>query len=111
MNSRIRLLAICIPFMMYGCMNFPIEGDCNKSLKTETETVHCSMYGFNWDDNIRKVRKANNGLGLAKVEYNMNGLDLLVGALTLGLYVPVEIEYWTEAEKTIPRLPKKKKAK
>jgi hypothetical protein len=99
-----------LAFTFAGCMNLPIEGDCNKSLKTEQETVHCSMYGFNWDDNTRIVRKTKDGIALAKVEYNMNGLDLFLGAITLGLYVPVELEYWPEAAKTIERLPKKSKA-
>ena len=110
MKLGIAVLVLSVSLFMSGCMNFPIEGDCNKSLKTEQETVHCSMYGFNWDDNTRIVRKTKDGLGLARVEYNMNGLDLFIAAVTLGLYVPVEVEYWPEAAKTIERLPKKSKA-
>jgi len=90
-------------------MSIPIEGDCAKTpdSKYGQETVHGSFYGFNWDDDTRQVRKATNGLGLAKVEYRSNFLYALLSVVSLGAYVPADVDYWAEAPKTIDRLPKK----
>lgn len=103
------LAAICIIGILTGCASFPIEGDCPKTPDSRygRETVHGSFYGFHWDDNSRKIRKADGGLGLAKVEYRTNLLYILASVCTLGLYVPVDIDYWVEGPAEIKRLPKK----
>jgi hypothetical protein len=103
------LAIICALSILAGCMSFPIEGDCPKTPDSiyGKETVHGSFYGFNWDDSNRQVRKANNGLGLAKVEYRTNLLYLVISLASMGTYVPVDVDYWVEAPKTIDRLPRK----
>ena len=103
------LLGCVLLSLAMGCMNVPIEGDCPKTpdSKFGTETVHGSYYGFNWDDDTRQVRKAAEGLGLAKVEYRSNFVYALVSVLSLGAYAPVDVDYWVESPDTIHRLPKK----
>ena len=95
--------------MLSGCMHIAVEGDCPKTpdSKYGQETVHGSFYGFNWDDDTRHVRKADNGLGLAKVEYRTNFFYALVSVVTLGVYSPMDVDFWVEAPETIRRLPKK----
>lgn len=93
-----------------GCMQFAIEGDCPKTPDSvfEKETVHGSFYGFNWDDKTRNVRKSSDRLGIAKVEYHTNVFYSIVSLMSLGLYVPVDIDYWIEGPAIIERMPKKK---
>lgn len=95
--------------VLTGCMNFAIEGDGPKTpdSKFGRETIHGSYYGFNWDDTSRVVRKADDGLGLAKVEYRSNFFYALVSVVSLGAYAPVDVDYWVESPETIKRLPKK----
>jgi hypothetical protein len=102
-------VAIFILCLLTGCMSVPIEGDCPKTpdSKFGKETVHGSFYGFNWDDNSRNVCKAKDRLGLAKVEYRTNFFYALVSVASLGIYAPVNVDYWVEAPQTISRLPKK----
>jgi hypothetical protein len=103
------LIVACAVSMLSGCMHFAVEGDCPKTpdSKYGQETVHGSFYGFNWDDNTRNVRKADNELGLAKVEYRTNFFYALVSVVTLGVYAPVDVDFWVCAPETIRRLPKK----
>jgi len=103
------LVAVYAVSILSGCMSVPIEGDCPKTpdSKYGRETVHGSFYGFNWDDNTQQVRKVNNGLGLAKVEYRTNFFYSVLSVVSLGAYVPVDVDYWVEAPRTIDRLPKK----
>jgi hypothetical protein len=109
MKRLFALIALCAVISMSACMNFPIEGDCPKTPDSHygKETIHGSFYGFNWDDNTREVRKANNGLGLAKVEYRTNFFYALISVFSLGAYVPVDVDYWVEAPKEKSLLPKK----
>ncbi|MCU0857196.1 MAG: hypothetical protein MUC65_02175 [Pontiellaceae bacterium] len=95
--------------ILTGCMNLVIEGDCPKTQDSKfgSETIHGSYFGFNWDDDSREVRKADDGLGLAKVEYRSNFFYALVSVFSAGLYAPVDIDYWIESPQTITRLPKK----
>ena len=103
------LIVACTVSILSGCMHFAVEGGCPKTpdSKYGQETVHGSFYGFNWDDNTRQVRKANNGLGLAKVEYHTNFFYSVLSIVSLGAYVPLDVDYWVEAPRTIDRLPKK----
>ena len=48
---------------------------------------------------------------LAKVEYRSNFFYALVSVVSLGIYAPVDVDYWVEAPKTIERLPKKNKGR
>jgi hypothetical protein len=103
------LIVACTVSMLSGCMHFAVEGDCPKTSDSKygQETVHGSFYGFNWDDDTRHVRKADNRLGLARVEYRTNVFYVLVSVITLGLYAPVDLDYWVCAKEVIDRLPKK----
>jgi hypothetical protein len=109
MNWTYKLVAVCLVSILTACTHFAIEGDCPKTPDSiyGQETVHGSMYGFNWDDNSRQVRKAGNRLGLARVEYRTNALYTLLSIVTLGLYVPVDVDYWVEAPDRIEHPPKK----
>lgn len=109
MNPHVVLTTICTLLLLEGCMCIPIEGDCPKTpdSKFGRQTVHGSFYGFNWDDDSRPIRVADNRLGLAKVEYRTNFFFSLISVASLGAYAPVYMDYWIEAPKTIERLPKK----
>ena len=103
------LIAIFVLSLLTGCMTVATEGDCPQTpdSKSTKETVCGSFYGFNWDDDCRNVRKADNGLGLYRVEYRTNFFYALVSVATLGIYAPVDVDYWVEAPPTIGRLQKK----
>lgn len=105
------ILSVIFVMVLSGCMQFAIEGDCPKTpdSKFGKETIHGTFYGFNWDDGSRKVKKSDKGLGIYKVEYYTNPLYAFISIISLGLYVPVDVDYWIEGPKTIRRLPKKKK--
>lgn len=98
MKSFKLITAVLTAVIFCSCARIQIEGDCNKSRQSNREVVQASLYGFNWDDDSRQIRKTYDGLGLAAVEYNVNGVDLLLSCLSLGFYVPVKIEYWLEAD-------------
>ena len=80
-----------------SCMTFELEGDGIKSPDSchGGETIHGSMYGFQWTDHV--IEKCTDQHGLYRVEFHTNGLLLLVSALTLGLYVPQTVEWWCDA--------------
>ena len=60
----------------------------SKSIK---ETIHSSLYGFSWGD--RHVFKKDTS-GFSKVNVSTNGVYLLASLLSIGLYVPYDVQYW-----------------
>lgn len=103
------LIVACAVSILSGCMHVAVEGDCPKTPDSiyGQESIHGSFYGFNWDDDTRQVRKTDGELGLARVEYRTNFFYALVSVVTLGMYAPVDVDFWGCAPGTIRRLPKK----
>ena len=99
------VIVACTVNMLSGCMHFAVEGDCPKTpdSKYSKETIHGSFYGFNWDDDTRSAREVDKRLGLAKVEYRTNFFYALISVVTLGVYAPMNLDYWVCAD-TISRL-------
>lgn len=99
-NMKIFLKAtvlVCLAGCLSGCMSFELEGDGLKTPKSShgVETVHGSLYGFEWAS--RNIVKSSDGLGLYRVEYHTNALYILVSTCSLGLYVPQTVEWWCQA--------------
>jgi hypothetical protein len=98
---RAPLLAALI-LALSGCMTFELEAAAveaghGMSAASTSETVHGSWWGFKWSDHV--VEKGAEGdYGLYRVEYHTNALFSVVSVLTLGLYVPQTVEWWTLVE-------------
>lgn len=78
-------------------MSFELEGDGQLTPESvcQSETVHGSLYGFEWKDRV--VTKCSDNLGLYRVEFHTNAAYLLVSTLSLGLYVPQTVEWTCQA--------------
>ncbi len=76
-----------------ACATFEVEGSgyITPDATTGSETVHGSLYGFQWRQ--FEVEKCGSD-SLFRVEYHTNAGLLLVSVLTLGLYVPQTVEWW-----------------
>ncbi|MCP4049639.1 MAG: hypothetical protein GY730_02920 [bacterium] len=107
-NNVLMLLTIVFSMIFTSCMKVTVEGDGAKTpdSKFGKETIYGTFYGFNWNDRYRKVRKAENGLGLFRVEYTTNAAYTTLSIVSLGLCVPVDIDYWVESPSEIRRLEK-----
>lgn len=79
-----------------GCATMTIEGDGQKTPKSEhgTHTAHASYYGFVWSE--PPVEKCENGQGLYRVRVHTNALYSLLSIVSLGLYVPQTAEWWCD---------------
>ena len=75
----------CLAFalILAGCVNFPIEGSGTPQKTNGYETIHGSYYGFKWQE--YDIKKAKDYLYSA------------AAVLTLGLYVPQDVEWWVQA--------------
>ncbi len=91
-------MAIFIPLVIAStaCQVINIEGDGVPDRHGLPETIHSSYYGFNWCD-YDEV-KASSQQGLYRVRVSDSYLNALVGVVSLGLYKPITIEYWTAKE-------------
>lgn len=80
-------------------MTFSVEGDVAKTpdSKTRSETIHGSLYNFNWSP--WTVEKCDNRKALARVRYHTNALYLLTSVITLGIYTPQNVTWWCGGEK------------
>ncbi len=79
-----------------ACSTFEIEGrgSVKPDAITGSETVHGSLYGFQWSPfAIEKCGDDN----LFRVEYHTNAALLAASVLSLGLYVPQTVEWWCDA--------------
>ena len=92
--SRIQIL--CLSLLLPGCMTFSIQGDGEKTPRSDsgTETVHGSLYNFSWSQT--PVDHCDNGEGLYRVRFHTNAAYILVSAVSLGLYVPQTLTWWCE---------------
>lgn len=82
-----------------GCMTFTLEGDLPKTpdSKTRSETIHGSLYGFEWSAWV--VEKCANRQGIARVRSHTNAVYLLASVASLGLYVPHNVTWWCDGAK------------
>eukprot|EP00831_Metopus_contortus_P037825 TRINITY_DN2979_c0_g4_i1.p2 TRINITY_DN2979_c0_g4~~TRINITY_DN2979_c0_g4_i1.p2 ORF type:complete len:442 (-),score=67.97 TRINITY_DN2979_c0_g4_i1:1176-2501(-) len=95
MKSLFYILGAGLVLTLSGCMNASIEGSGTPQLTNGEEIIHGSFYGFKWKES--SVKKAKDGLGLYRIIYHTNYLYSSVAVLSLGLYVPQEIEWWVQA--------------
>jgi hypothetical protein len=72
------------------------EGE-GMSADSTSETVHGSWWGYKWRDHVVE-KGGEDDFGLYRVEYHTNALFSIVSVLTLGLYVPQTVEWWTLIE-------------
>lgn len=98
------LLLPCIAIAT-ACMELTLEGSGSPKPIYHVETIHTSYYGFTWSHFDSK--KATDGIGLYRVVYHTNYLYSLIGVLTLGLYEPIQVQWWLQQppdthEKVIP---------
>jgi len=79
-----------------GCATMTIEGDGMKTPESETGThiKHGSFYSIVWSE--PPVEKCDNGRGLYRARYHTNGVYVLASVLSLGLYVPMTVEWWCD---------------
>ncbi|MFA7231864.1 MAG: hypothetical protein WC071_11395 [Victivallaceae bacterium] len=95
MKLFLQTVCLTFAFILAGCTNFPIEGSGTPEKTNGHETIHGSFYGFKWQE--YEIKKAKDGLGLYRVICHANYLYSATAVLTLGLYVPQEIEWWIQA--------------
>ncbi len=117
MNKIMRISVVfLVSISCTGCFmtSFLVEGGLKEgrdevSASSEQETIHGSLYGFEWSKRTRKKSQDN---GLYKVEVSTNGLYLIASVITLGFYVPQDVQWWLVQEKRPPTnnpyVPKKK---
>ncbi len=96
-NVLLTIFSAVALIIISGCMSFELEGDGLKTPKSAhgSETVHGSLYGFEWSS--REIEKCSDNLGLLRVEYHTNILYILASTCSLGLYVPQAVEWWCQA--------------
>ena len=95
MKLKIYSLILALSITSFGCTSFVVEGGGNKAAASGTETIHTSLYGFDWSDRP-KVKSSKEGL--YKIEVSTNGFYVLASALSLGLYVPQDVQWWLQKE-------------
>ena len=96
MNMFRNLVILFSVICLSACTTFEIEGrgSVKPDAITGSETVHGSLYGFEWRPfAIEKCGDDN----LFRVEYHTNALLLAASVLSLGLYVPQTVEWWCDA--------------
>ncbi len=95
MKIGIHSLLLALALTSLRCTSFIVEGGKNKAASSGTETIHSSLYGFNWAERS-KVKSSTEGI--YRIEASTNGLYLFVSAISLGLYVPQDIQWWLQKE-------------
>ena len=97
--SRI-VFGLILILMVPGCMTFTLEGDLLKTpdSKTESETFHGSLYGFDWSSDWI-VKKCPPRQGIMRVRSHTNAVYLLASVASLGLYVPHNVTWWCDGAK------------
>lgn len=99
MNRARILLLLLASSALPACSTFELEGSgsITPEAVTGSETVHGSLYGFQWKE--FDIEKCGNNT-LFRVEYHTNAGLLLASLLTLGLYVPQTVEWWCNSPST-----------
>jgi hypothetical protein len=102
MSHLPRLLAIVAAFSLFGCYHATVVTGLKPSTETIEESFAASwIYGLVPPSTVATEAKCPNGV--AKVETQLSFLNQLVGALTFGIYTPMEIKV-TCAEKSTSSL-------
>ncbi|MBR6389172.1 MAG: hypothetical protein IKS15_03535 [Opitutales bacterium] len=78
--------------LVCACQHVNVKGDGTPDIH-KTETIHGSYYNFYWSE-YKPVKTAGR-VPLYRVRVGDNYLYALAGVLSLGLYRPLDIEYWT----------------
>jgi len=86
-------LIACTP----SCTSFEIEGSGDRDKRafppSVKETIHGSFWGFMWGDR-REVSKCEKNHELFRIEYHQNALLVFASVVSLGFYVPQDVEWW-----------------
>ena len=80
-----------------GCNSLPLESKGSPSGTHKPETLHASFYGFMWQP--YDIVKTKGSEGFYRINVNNNYLFSLLTVFSLGLYAPIEVEWWEQAEK------------
>lgn len=93
MNTARRVVVALAIFVAPACATFELEGagSITPDAITNSETVHSSLYGFQWRPFTTEKCGADS---LFRVEYHTNAVFLVASVATLGLYVPQTVEWW-----------------
>lgn len=92
-----RLLVLFLVVQLSGCMSFEISSNSKETEESVNgpETVHGSMWRkgkYGEDYNIQKCHEGS----LARVEFTFLAHQLVLSAISLGIYVPQTVETWCE---------------
>ena len=89
-----RLILVVLSITIAGCTTHTIRGGGPKTTSaiTGTETIHGSLYSFSGPD--IPENKCALGYDLVQVRYHTNAFYLIVSVISLGIYVPENIEWW-----------------
>ncbi len=104
-QKQIRRLVVTSLIVLTSCTSFELESSVGKNPKGQTNgsaTIHGSFWWFDYWTNP-EVTICETGYEIQRIETHQNALYFLTSLVTLGLYVPQDVEWWC-VEK-----PKKKK--
>ncbi|MBI1803049.1 MAG: Bor family protein [Ignavibacteriae bacterium] len=102
MTNFYRVFAIASAFVLFGCYHATVVTGLKPSTETIEESFAASwVYGLVPPSTVATEAKCPNGV--AKVETQLSFVNQLVGALTFGIYTPMEIKV-TCAEKSTSSL-------
>ena len=92
-NINLKIILLIMLCIISGCTSARIEGTGIPSEKNQYRIIHSSFYGYQWTGTETITQDAE----LHRVITHTNMLYCAVAVVTLGLYVPQEIEWWTVA--------------
>jgi hypothetical protein len=98
--ARTAIVLTALTLSLAGCTSFEVGAKASITEQSTNgyETVNGSIYGFRWTP--YQVQKCEES-ALARVEVQINGLQLLASLLSLGLYVPQTVEWWCDDSSVI----------
>jgi len=87
---RARIAATCLAVLLAGCYHATIEtGRTPSTVTVEDRWADAWIYGLVPPSVINTASRCPNGV--ARVETQLSFLNQLVGALTLGIYTPMDV--------------------
>lgn len=90
MGTAVRRLAVLSCFVLVGCYHANIEtGRAPGSQRIEKGWAGCFLWGLVPPEPVKAQQTCT--AGVSKVETQHSFLNGLVGALTLGIYTPIDI--------------------
>ena len=97
MKPPILFLFVIVIVSITGCNSLPLESKGTPTGTHEPEVLHASLYGFMWKQ--YDIVKPKGTEGFYRININNNYLFSLATVFSLGLYAPVEIEWWEQAKR------------